>query len=178
MKKIDINIFTPINLIEMEFPNSLNTGFDNSELNCLEKKELEINVASSVLAFTEYAMLNAVTYTKHCKRTETNVDDIKKALKLEVYNYFKHPNLVQNVKKWRNIVLKDDERDDLENLEDHIVLEDQSISKSVDVELNNSNTCSCNVCIQMREVEHLWSNYIPQDELGKIMKKHIDGIKN
>ena len=154
----------------MAFPNNIKTGFEN-DLSCLEKKELEINIKSSIMAFTEYAMKSASLYVEHSKRNVVTVSDIKKGLMIEVFKYFNRSDLLNNVQRWRETIIIE------ENLnEEDLSEEEHSEEEYCDENINipEKIVCKCINCIEFIDIESKWKNYVPNDELGKIMKINID----
>tara|TARA_Y100000389_G_scaffold205088_1_gene262946 strand:- start:145 stop:603 length:459 start_codon:yes stop_codon:yes gene_type:complete len=149
----------------MAYPNNLKTGFDN-DLSCLEKKELEINVRSSIMAFTEYAMKSASLYVEHSRRNIITVSDIKKGLMIEVFKYFNRSNLLNNVQRWRETIIIQD------NFNEEYFQEEEYCDEKINNEQNF--VCKCMNCIEFIDIESKWKNYVPNDELGKIMKNNID----
>ncbi len=153
-------------------PESIQTGV-NGELNVLEKQELEINVTSSIMTFMSYAMKSSGIYVEHSNRKIVTPDDIKKAMMVEVFMYFNREDLEGRVSQWREMIIQDMQNNqDDESDED----EDEDEENLLREDEKNKVECNCEICNKMNNVYEQWKCYSPNDELGKIFKKHIDSI--
>ena len=159
-------------------PDKINTGLDNGELNVLEKQEAEINVTSCIMTFMSYSIKSSSIYVEHSGRTIITPDDIKRAMMVEVFMYFKRSDLQIRVDEWRNILLTDmNMSEDEEEYGDSEEEDDEEIKDKVCEEIKNKKVCSCEVCNLMNTIKDNWQYYNPEDDLGKIFKKHIDGME-
>ena len=149
-------------------PTNLQTGYNN-EINCLERAEIEVNVTSSVMAFVDYAIKTASVYATHAERKNISVNDLKKALMLEVFHYFNHDDLEEKVVNWRQIILQDMQETEEED-------EDYEEEEYEDDEKETVSTCKCELCESINSIEEKWESYHPTDDLGKILKTHIDNM--
>ncbi len=156
-------------------PESIQTG-ENGELNVLEKQELEINVRSSILTFMSYAIQTSGTYVEHSNRKIVTPDDIKKAMMVEVFMYFDRDDLEGRVSQWRQNILDDMQNEDVDSDNDEEDYSEEDEEKLVREDEINKVECSCEICNNIKNVGEKWKCYSPDDELGKIFKKHIDSI--
>lgn len=165
-------------------PAHINTGQDDGELNVLEREELEINITSSIMTFMSYSINSSSVFVEHSGRTIITTDDIKRAMMVEVFMYFDRPDLKVKVGEWRNIILdemknntseNEETGDDSENEETGNDSENEETGDDkIEVEEKDKKTCSCGVCDLMNTIKDKWQYYNPTDEMGKILKKHID----
>jgi|TARA_B110000114_G_C14870249_1_gene308524 hypothetical protein len=158
-------------------PVSIATG-ENGELNVLEKQEQEINVTSCILTFMSYAIKTSGVYVEHSNRKIVTPDDIKRAMMVEVFLYFDRGDLQGRVSQWRQLIL-----DDMQNEESDEEYSDEDESREDEGKLlhddeTNRLDCKCEICNQMTNIDEQWKKYSPDDELGKIFKKHIDLISS
>lgn len=155
-------------------PTNIITGQDNGQLNVLEQEELEINVTSSIMTFMTYSIKSASIFIEHSGRTIITPDDIKRSMMVEVFMYFDRKDLKIRVNEWRNIILN--ELSNIEEIESEDESEDENTESDIVEKEENKKICSCNVCSLMNDIKDRWEYYNPEDEMGKIFKKHIDNI--
>tara|TARA_B110001450_G_C17560321_1_gene456474 strand:- start:768 stop:1046 length:279 start_codon:yes stop_codon:yes gene_type:complete len=91
--------------------------------------------------------------------------------------YFKRPDLKVRVGEWRNIILTDIDMGEDEASESELESEDEELKDKITEEIKNKKVCSCEVCDLMNTIKDKWQYYNPDDELGKIFKKHIDAME-
>tara|TARA_Y100000389_G_scaffold204838_1_gene260060 strand:+ start:5686 stop:6171 length:486 start_codon:yes stop_codon:yes gene_type:complete len=156
-------------------PDKINTGLNDGGVNILEKQEAEINITSCIMTFMSYSIKSSSIYVEHSGRTIITPDDIKRAMMVEVFMYFKRSDLKVRVDEWRNIllteiVMSEEEDEDSDS-------EEEEIKDKVSEEIKHKKVCSCEVCNLMNTIKDNWQYYNPEDELGKIFKKHIDGME-
>ena len=162
-------------------PTKIMTGQDTGDLNVLEREELEINITSSIMTFMSYSIKSSSIFVEHSGRTIITPDDIKRAMMVEVFMYFDRPDLKLRIGEWRNIILNEmkDEMSEDEKTDDEC--ENTSINRVESEESEESEEvkkiCSCDVCDLMNVIQDKWQYYNPTDEMGKILKKHIDSME-
>ena len=146
---------------------------DEGELNSLEKTELSINVASTVMSFVSYAMKTAAVHAEHTNRREITPRDVRRAMMIEVFAYFNREDLSEKVAECREMLL----HGEMESEEEESEEEESEEEESEEEETNKvAGSCDCPICHHMEIIEDQWVNYVPVDDLGKILKKHIDEI--
>lgn len=154
-------------------PTKILAGQDSGELNVLEREELEVNVTSSIMTFMSYSIKSSSIFVEHSGRKNITPDDIKRAMMVEVFMYFDRPDLTLRVGEWRNIILNEmNNGEEIESEEESEEIEPDTREKE-----ENKKICSCNVCDLMNSIKDRWQYYNPDDEMGKIFKKHIDNIE-
>lgn len=87
-------------------PSSIATG-ENGEMNVLEKQEHDVNVTSAIMTFMSYAIKSSSIYVEHSKKQVVTLDDIRRAMMIEVFMYFERPDLLMRTAEWRQIILED-----------------------------------------------------------------------
>lgn len=157
-------------------PTSIITGQDNGELNVLEREELEVSVTSNIMTFMSYSIKSSSIFVEHSGRTIITPDDIKRAMMVEVFMYFDRPDLELRKHEWQNIILNETQNQTSEN-ESETDDDEEVTSMEIEKEEINKKVCSCEVCGLMNEIKDRWCYYNPNDELGKIFKKHIDAME-
>ena len=91
--------------MDNNIPDKIISGLGNGDINALEKEEAEINVTSCIMTFMSYSIKSSSIFVEHSERTIITPDDIKRAMMVEVFMYFKRPDLKIRVDEWRNIIL-------------------------------------------------------------------------
>lgn len=151
-----------------DIPDSLKSGTgDESELNVLEKAELNVNVTSTVMSFVSYALKTASVHVEHTGRKEITPRDMKRAMMIEVFAYFHRTDLAERVAECRDILLRDGDSGSESGNESE---------SSSETEAEVATPCDCPICAHMEIIEDQWATYVPEDDLGRILKKHIDAM--
>ena len=73
----------------------MRSGFDNLENGDDEQKQQQL--ASTLVHFSENALLNASVYIKHADRNQITKEDLKRCLMLEVFIFTKRENLQEKI---------------------------------------------------------------------------------
>jgi len=73
----------------------MRSGFDNLENGDEEQKQQQL--ASTLVHFSENALLNASVYIKHADRNQITKEDLKRCLMLEVFIFTKRENLQEKI---------------------------------------------------------------------------------
>ena len=159
-------------------PTKIVSGQETGDLNVLEQKELEVNISSSIMTFMSYSIKSSSIFVEHSGRTIVTIDDIKRAMMVEVFMYFNHPDLKIRISEWRNIILTDmecdnEEQESEEESEDEIIEKEDNITEKEE----SKKICSCDVCDLMNNIKDKWKYYNPTDKMGQIFKKHIDNME-
>ena len=117
-----------------------------------------------------YSIKSSSIFVEHSGRTIVTIDDIKRAMMVEVFMYFNRPDLKIRISEWRNIILTDmecdnEEQESEEESEDEIMKDDNITEKE-----ESKKICSCDVCDLMNNIKDKWKYYNPTDKMGKIFK--------
>ena len=140
----------------------LKTGQDtNKGVSQYEKT----NIMTTVLALSEFALKKSCLYTIHSGRKIVTAEDIKRALKLECIIFFDRSDAPS---KWQEV------NKELLNNSD-IISEMENTKYTTDVYTPFSqSTCSCNLCQSINNIDSIWSNFVPKNQMQVHMKKYLD----
>tara|TARA_B100001059_G_C17834999_1_gene587425 strand:- start:297 stop:758 length:462 start_codon:yes stop_codon:yes gene_type:complete len=143
----------------------MRSGFNNVIDHDEEQKQQQ-QLASTLVHFSENALLNAAVYIKHAKRNQITKEDLKRCLMLEVFIFTKRDNLQEKIQA---IVeeLYENESDD----EEEIVFDDD---ENVIVDEFQESTCQCALCQCINSVYIKWENWEPETHVQHILKRHIE----
>jgi hypothetical protein len=141
----------------------MRSGFDN--LNRDEEDNYKKQVASTLVCFSENAMLNAATYVKHSKRNNPTKEDLKRCFKLETFIFTKRENLEEKIRDIQDEIYGESDSDE----ENEIIYDD---GEELD-EFKESN-CPCVICQCINNVDLRWNTWEPETPMQAILKRHID----
>lgn len=137
----------------------IKTGKDTFEKNNV------LDIASIVGVITEDAVIIAKIYTNHSNRNIITKKDIELSLKTRTYynNIFSSlPNVNERLQRCRKILENSDSDSDIEITEEY--------------EEYKKNTCNCEICTKVNNIEEIWKNYTPYETMEIILKKSIEKI--
>ena len=116
----------------------MKSGFDNTPVNV---EEMQKNIASILIHFTENAMRSAAIYTKHSKRNVVTKEDIKRGMMLEAFLFGARENTAEKVEEIKNEVYGNDDSECSSDEEDMNLYDEED----EDVEFTES-THNCQIC--------------------------------
>ena len=96
----------------------MKTGF-----NLVEDNSVTENIAS-IIAFMENAVKSAAIYVKHANRNSISVEDIKRALMLEVFFMKQRPNMLEQCEKIKKMIKEIHNKDDSDS-DEEIIYDDE-----------------------------------------------------
>ena len=142
----------------------MRSGFDN--LNNGEEEKMQQQLASTLVHFSENALLNAAVYIKHAKRNQITKEDLKRCLMLEVFIFTKRENIQEKIE---DIIheLYDAESDEDE---EEIIFDDENVI----VDEFKESKCHCALCQCINSVYIKWENWEPETPIQHILKRHIE----
>ena len=160
-------------------PSQIRTGMGNYELNNLEREEIEINVTSMIMTFMSYAMKTSAMYVEHNKKNLITVRDIKRAMMLELFLYFNREDLQETVMEWRRDIIQDlqAQDDDTESESEQEEDTEEETEEETETCISDEEKCDCDLCQRINGIDEYWQTYNPSDQLGKILKEHIDQME-
>jgi histone H3/H4 len=143
------------------------------------ENELE-NIEVMLGLFTTNAIKNAARYVRYSGRNGITEIDINYALKYEVFEFLKRPNILEEFKKYKEDV-SDDEMDDglddgLDDEMDDELDDDTQIdefSRINDDKIGNENK---EFIEKVHNYFDTWDDWIPSTPLEVILKNAIDKI--
>jgi len=86
----------------------MKTGFDLVDNGDLDKQQ----IIAMVTAFTDKAVRSACIFVKHSKRDVVVVEDIKRAMMLEVFMFMKRPGILEETEEIRRQKIYGDSDDE------------------------------------------------------------------
>ena len=143
----------------------MKSGFDLTGNNTVIDPDFRENMVAMITLFGENALRTSALYTKHSKRNVVSVEDLKRAMKLEVFLYMKRPDLLEKCKEIKEALRSDNEEEDEDEL---IEYEDGEFRES---------ECDCALCKGLNSIHEKWEHFEPQSPIEKILKKRIDEME-
>ena len=151
--------------------------------NTSNKKSFNVNELKNIEVmlgiFTTNAIKNAAKYVRYSGRNGITEIDINYALKYEVFEFLKRPNILEEFKKYKEDIsddgLDDDEMDDAE-MDDAEMDDDTQIdefSRINDEKIGNENK---EFIEKVHNYFDTWNDWIPSTPLEVILKNAIDKI--
>jgi len=141
----------------------MKAGFDNTVQG---GDDTETNAIALILAFAEHAMKTSALYVLHSKRRGVTVEDIKRAMMLEMFLFSKRPGIIEQAESIKAELSQINE-DDAEEVVD--------IDEGEEEEFRASE-CSCAICSCMNGIYGRWEKWTPSTPMEEIFQKHIDAI--
>jgi len=154
----------------------MKSGFNNLVQNNDDIQELQKNIATLVCYFAKNALKAAGLYVSHSSRNIVVEQDIKKAMKLEVFLYENHPNMVEELKEVKQKISEENMVETMvdtitENSEEEI---DDVITDETEEYCNSE--CKCYLCETLNNIDERWISWKPKNPVEEILKKHIDNM--
>lgn len=149
----------------------MKSGFDPTA-DVEDMEEFKKNVTSLIVAFGENAMRTGAKYVSHSKRKVVTVEDLKRAMMLEMFLFSNRPGIIEKAKKIKEEIYNEDDDSDEDEDEDEDI-SDFISNKKTKFELN---TCDCALCTCINTIPSKWKRWTPTTPYEKILKKHIDSI--
>lgn len=122
------------------------------------------DIISLIGVFAEDAVMVAEIYTKHSNRTIITKKDMQMALQTRAYHsqtFWSLPNINQRLLEMKEFLKQPDSDSDYE------------IDTTDETESITQNTCTCEVCSMMNNIEEDWKNFEPQDPYLLITKNAV-----
>ena len=154
----------------------MKSGFNNVVQQNTDLDELKKNIATLVCYFAKNALKAAGLYVSHSSRNIVVEQDIKKAMKLEVFLYENHPNMVEELKEVKQKISEENMVETMvdtitENSEEEI---DDVITDETEEYCNSE--CDCYLCKTLNTIDERWLSWKPKNPIEEILKKHIDSM--
>jgi len=142
----------------------MRSGFDNLENGDEEQKQQQL--ASTLVHFSENALLNASVYIKHADRNQITKEDLKRCLMLEVFIFTKRENLQEKIEDIvEELYYNDSDEED-------IIFDDDD--ENVIVDEFTESECQCALCQCINNVHIKWENWVPETPIQHILKSRIE----
>lgn len=158
----------------------MKSGFNNLVQNNDDIQELQKNIATLVCYFAKNALKAAGLYVSHSSRNIVVGQDIKKAMKLEVFLYENHPNMVEELKEVKQKISEENMVETMvdtitENSEEYCDCDSDDVITDETEEYCNSE-CKCYLCETLNKIDERWISWKPKNPVEEILKKHIDNM--
>ena len=161
----------------------LKSGFDILVKPDQPDEETLLTVSSMVTAFMDNALRDSATYVEHAKRNGITKEDIILSLKSETFKFLNRPDVNNSVKKWREIIedervnSSDDDEGDEYDSDTGDDIDNETKVDDLDLKPINDFTpseCKCELCQEINSIENLWSTWVAQTPIEKVLKQVID----
>tara|TARA_B110000208_G_scaffold179881_1_gene229075 strand:+ start:3326 stop:3796 length:471 start_codon:yes stop_codon:yes gene_type:complete len=146
----------------------MKSGFNNINDEPLTK-DMEANLYAMVYSFMEKAIINASTYVTHSGRSTIIKKDLELSLKLETFTFLSRPTFLEDIKKWREIIDKDE--DTCDELEESLIVNKDTRNEDED---NMKSPCACQHCASINGIEALWDTWTPHNQIEYIIKNAVE----
>ena len=146
----------------------MKSGFDNLNSNDIDNDMLD-NLYSLIYAFMEKSMVSADIYVRHSDREIITKEDIQLTLKYETFKFLHRPNIFDDVKRWKEILIEELNEDD----EDKIQFESDVVVDNKDYVPFKKSACSCEVCSEINGIDERWDVWEPHNQIEIILKNAV-----
>jgi len=161
----------------------MKSGFDLTGATAADS-DFKENATALLITYTTEALRTAALYVSHGSRKVVTIEDIKRAMMLELFLFNKRPDLLEKTKEIKDEIYGDDGEEDGE--EDGEGDGDEDADDGVDEDLNNvvvsdeemvpftENSCTCAMCSGINTIYTRWEDWTPTSEFEKMFMKHIE----
>ena len=151
----------------------MKSGFDLTDDGDNIDADFAETVTAMITLFGENALRTSALYTTHAKRRVVTVEDLQRAMKLEVFLYTLRPDTLEKCTQIKEQLFpKDDVEEEEENESEETEEEFQEYENA---EFKESE-CSCSLCQGLNTINEKWNNWEPNSPMETILKKHIDAM--
>ena len=161
-----------------QIPETLKTGFADApdvQLDATKKRLL-----ATVLVMTQKAGSMAYQYALHNGRSQEDHHDVCMALKHQARTFLQtvdQPDVVQDILEMEKLMYgsesegnsDSDDSDDTDDTDDN----DTDMSDTVHSEVQETWTCICDKCVEMRNAVATWDDWVPEDEAEMYLKQRV-----
>ena len=158
----------------------MKSGFNNLVQDNSDIQELQKNIATLVCYFAKNALKAAGLYVSHSSRSIVVEQDIKKAMKLEVFLYENHPNMVEELKEVKQKICEENMVETMvETIVEDGIIENETTDDAITYEEPKeycNSECKCYLCKTLNNIDERWSSWEPTNPIEEILKKHIDSM--
>ena len=157
--------------------NFMKTGFNLVQNDLTELKK---NIATLVCYFAKNALKAAGLYVSHSSRNIVVEQDIKKAMKLEVFLYQNHPNMLEELKEVKEKICEENMVETMvETIVEDGIIENETTDDAITDEEPKEycdSECDCYLCKTLNTIDERWASWEPSNPIEEILKKHIDNM--
>ena len=161
----------------------MKSGFDLTGATVADS-DFKENATALLVTYTSEALRTAALYVSHGVRKVVTIEDIKRAMMLELFLFNKRPDLLEKTKEIKDEIYGDDGEEDGEG--DGEGDGEEDADDGVDEDLNNvvvsdeemvpftENSCTCAMCSGINTIYTRWEDWTPTSEFEKMFMKHIE----
>ena len=150
----------------------MKSGFDLTAPPSNTDTDFKENTTALLVTFTSEALRSAAIYVSHGTRKVVTIEDIKRAMMLELFLFNKRPDLLEKTKEIKKELYGDDDGDDGDDDGDDVIVSDED--EMVPFAENN---CECALCKTINTIYTRWDNWTPTSEFEKMFMKHIEQLE-
>ena len=154
----------------------LKSGFSDNDANT--DPTLVKAYTSVFLAFTEFGLKHAGDYVVGKGRKVVTIDDIKRGMKYEVFQFMERHDSLETIEKWKNILdeelddeLASDYDEDDEEVEDDV--DDVEGGGVVEIPVDTDMVFMC----EMDNIDEQWVKWVPQNTIEESLMKRINEMQ-
>ena len=161
-------------------PNQIDYSFMKSGHNILVQPEVsdveKIKIGALISVFAENAIKSAFQYVEHSSRNGVTTEDIKLAMKLEVFQFLKRTDTQERVDEASKEITEEYFGEEGDEGEEKDELDDSPFMTEDELDTFTKSSCECDHCQKINVVMLNWDSWTPSTDLEKILKKNIDAI--
>ena len=149
----------------------MKSGFDLTGATVADS-DFKENATALLVTYTSEALRTAALYVSHGVRKVVTIEDIKRAMMLELFLFNKRPDLLEKTKEIKDEIYGDDgegdgEEDSEEGLNEVIASDEEMVPFT-------ENSCTCAMCSGINTIYTRWEDWTPTSEFEKMFMKHIE----
>lgn len=134
--------------------------------------EFKENATALLVTYTSEALRTAAIYVSHGTRKVVTVEDIKRAMMLELFLFNKRPDLLEKAEEIKKEIYGEEDDDEVDDEALNEVIASDEDEKVPFAE----NNCECGLCKAIHSIYTRWNNWTPTNEFEKMFMKHIEQI--
>jgi len=149
----------------------MKSGFDLTGATVADS-DFKENATALLVTYTSEALRTAALYVSHGVRKVVTIEDIKRAMMLELFLFNKRPDLLEKTKEIKDEIYGDDgEEDGEEDSEEDL---NEVIASDEEMVPFTENSCTCAMCSGINTIYTRWEDWTPTSEFEKMFMKHIE----
>ena len=149
----------------------MKSGFDLTGATVADS-DFKENATALLVTYTSEALRTAALYVSHGVRKVVTIEDIKRAMMLELFLFNKRPDLLEKTKEIKDEIYGDDgEEDGEEDSEEGL---NEVIASDEEMVPFTENSCTCAMCSGINTIYTRWEDWTPTSEFEKMFMKHIE----
>ncbi len=128
------------------------------------------NATALLVTYTSEALHTAAIYVSHGARKVVTIEDIKRAMMLELFLFNKRPDLLEKTAEIKKEIYGEEDDDSAEDeaLNEIIASDEEEMIPFAE------NGCECALCKAINTIYVRWKGWTPSSEFEKMFMKHIE----